>query len=755
MNIIGLVLASLSLAHPSIDRIEKIGGVAAVNRRVEFVVGLAASYKNPFDPEEVSLDLAVTSRSGKTLRIPGFLYRSYRRSVGPGILAIAYASTEALKKGAGLTKKFEKGELLEPTHPEEWRVRFTPTEPGKYRLRFELRDRTGRASKVAPDLDVKRGSIAPGFVGIDPLNPRAFRLSTGQSFFPIGANIGWADVRGTRDYDDWLSGYGKAGANWGRVWLSPSWTTFALEQPGQAGRIALGNAWRLDYALDLASRSGIYLQVCIDSYNVLRDGTSWPEWSRSPFNVANGGPLRTPFDFWHDPEMARQYRNKLRYLVARWGSEPHVFAWEFWNEVDGITDFKAEPVREWCRSMGKYLISIDPYHHLLTSSYGGNGAGAGDAAVFALPQIDFSVSHLYDSPDGPAAVIDAQRRLRALGKPHFVAEFGADASGPRGDEDPHGMQLHDALWSSIASGGSGASMLWWWDSYIHPKNLYPQLGVAASLMKGVDWGRERLEETPVKLEFLDPPKQLARVDVVLEGGVANWSPSPVNRPKTIQIDPRSVRGGPVGGFLHGIRNHPELHNPITFETDLPWPTVFEATVGDVSGYGGANLKVTVDGNVVFDKEFVDTQAVHSVETLKGYAGTHSFEIGIGRHKIVVENSGPDWVRVDYRFKHAILQTAPQLVAWASIGQNLGFAWVRQTDRTWRNVIEKKLAIPAAPPSLLVLPKLRPGTWEAQIWDTWLGKIVSKRTVTVVAGKPAKFALPAIGSDLGVKLIRQH
>ena len=753
MNIFGPLLVAHFASVPSIHNVRLIKGPEAVFQQVEFRIDLLATYQNPFDAREVALDLRAIAPSGRIEIVPGFLYKPFRRDLGKGSLAIAYASDAALKRGSQLSKRFDRGELLTPTGSEEWRVRFTPTEAGRYQLAFILRDRNGVAHPRPAGMMVRRNPTGRGFAAIDPTNSRAFRLTSGQGLFPIGANLGWAGERGTRDFDDWLAGYGKTGANWARVWLSPSWTTFGLEQPNMPGRIDLANAWRLDYVLDAAARHGIYLDLCIDSYNVLREGTNWPEWVRSPFNRANEGPLAKPADFWSNPEVAARYENKLRYLVARWGGNPYVFCWEFWNEVDGITDFRADKVKAWCQRMGRFLKSVDPYHHLVTSSYGGNGAGAGDADVFGLKEIDYAVSHVYDAPDGPSAVVEAQRRLTRLNKPHFVAEFGADSSSPRAEEDPHGLQLHDALWASLACGASGGSMLWWWDSYIHPKNLYPLIGVATSFLNGIDWGREKLMESSVRIEFSHQPRVQQRRDLVFEGATTSWSPSPYNRPESIRIDTHGFRGGPVAGLLQGIRNHPNLHNPITFETNLPWATRFEAVVGDVSGYGGAALRISIDGKPVFDSAFSEPPGSSERETLKQYSATHSFLIEPGQHRIVVENDGPDWVRVDYRFKNVVLQTGPPLDAWASVGPNFGVVWVRHKDRTWRNVIERKMEIPPSPPARLLLPGLQFGHWKAALWNTWNGRILSLQPFVVTAKTPASIDLPAISTDLAVRLDR--
>ncbi|RYG68315.1 hypothetical protein EON77_15645, partial [bacterium] len=388
-----------------------------------------------------------------------------------------------------------------------------------HRILLRLTDRAGVATRSVR-LTVS-GTAAPGYVRIDPHEPTAFRLSTGASLFPIGCNLAWSEGRGLADFERWIPRYAGAGADWGRIWMGTGWNTFGLER-APLGTYDLGNAWRLDQALALARKNGMRLQLAFDSYNTLRDRINWPEWERSPYNRANGGPLERPVDFWKDEAARKAYRAKLRYAVARWGADPTVFAWEFWNEADGVADYDVSRVREWHAAMGSYLKSIDPYRHLVTTSFGGNGRGAGDESVFALKEMDFSTAHLYGEPDLALATIEAGKRLGKLGKPFFVGEIGADAGGAR-TEDKEGLQLHDPLWAAIASAQSGGAMMWWWDSYIDPLRLERLYTPARAFVKGIDRGAERFRPVAPRFEWVSAPAEPVRRDLLLIGGPQSWT----------------------------------------------------------------------------------------------------------------------------------------------------------------------------------------------------------------------------------------
>ena len=703
----------------------------ACYERVEMTVALTAAYNNPFDPDDVAVDARITLPGGDAVSVPGFLDRPYRRALTNG------------------------QEVVTPCGEPAWRVRFAPVQPGSYSATVTVRDRTG-ARASAPVRFAAAAGRDPGFVRISRRDRRYFEFDSGQAYFPIGENVCWGGRRGTHDFDDWLPALGRAGGNYARFWLSPCWFTFALERPGKPelglgmGQFDLANAWRLDYALDLARKSGIRVMLCIDSFNILREKNGYNCWEVSPHNAAKGGPLQRPADFWRSDEMDRLYRNKLRYLVARYGADTAVLAWEFWNEVDIISDYETEPVKQWHARMARYLREIDPCRHLITTSF---ARSDGDPAVDALPGLDYVQTHHYGSPDIVATLARKQAEKAGYGKPHYVGEIGADAGGARFEDDPEGMQIHDPLWVTLATGGSGLAAPWYWER-VHASNLYGLFGAAAKFTAHIDWPAEALRPLAPLLEWQAPPDPLPRKDLTLESGPASWQKDDFNRPRTVRIARDGAAGElPLAGIQHGVGGHRDKHNPVTFETDLPWPTRLLVDVGGVSGWGGAALRVEVDGHPVLAQEFPNTNPPEKHDTLNQYNRAYAAEIPAGRHTARVENTGPDWFTSSFRFEQAVESTRPPLFAWAVAGNATAIAWVRCEGRTWRRVCALKERLPPAPPSVLVLPGLAPGEWQAELWDTWSGQAIASQRLTVPASGEARIALPAIEKDLAVKLRR--
>jgi len=698
----------------------------------EISVGLTATYDNPFNPADFVLDADVTTPSGSKYTIPGFLFRQFDRS---------------LKDGK---------EVVSAKNDSDWRVRLCPTEIGNYTVVLRAKDRSGSVTGD-PIHFTATSSGAHGFIGISSKNRQYFSYSDGTSYFPIGANVCWGNDKGTFSYDDWLPAYSKVGANYFRLWLGPSWVTFAIETPGKPeeghglGQIDLGDAWKLDQVLKSADALGMKAMLTIDSYNTLRAHNAYPAWDKSPYNKDNGGPLRIWTDFWTNSDVDRWYRAKLRYLVARYSAFQNVMSWEFWNEVDLTEDYSSEVVKAWHKRMGDALRSIDPYHHLLTTSIADS---MGNRNLDLLPQLDYAQTHNYNSPDIAAAVLYQQARKSEWGKPHIVGEIGADASGPRTTDDPQGLQIHDPIWMSLATGSSGTAMPWWWDSLIAPKNLYSIFGAAANFIKGIDWPSEDFRRTNLNLSYQSPPKLAERRDLTFENGPVQWADGEFNHPQSVTIRGEAVEGDPtLPGIQHGVRNHRDWHNPVRFKVRFAKETRFEVVVGDVSGYGGATLQISIDGDPVMTRAFNTGENASMGQSVSKFAGAYAITIPKGEHTVLVENIGNDWFMVNYRFPSLMARTAPAIQGWCITGNSTALIWLRPEGRTWQRVIMSKQTFPATSPSYASLEGLASGDWLAEVWNTWSGEVQSHQVLHIGINGHVRIPVPSFRNDIAVKLTK--
>ncbi len=448
-----------------------------VYQRGEIIVEGVPAAENPFDPDCIALDLEVTAPSGKTAQVPGFYYRPFSR------------------------KLQGHREELDPQGEGSWRVRWLAAEAGRHALTATV-TRDGKVvSRGQTAVDVTAGARR-GLARVEPEGKRYFRLDDGTPLFLNGLCVCWHGRRGTYDYDDWLGAYRKAGINYMRLWMWPQ--AFGIEWDREDRlHYRMDNAWRLDYVLAEAERSGVFVMLCFDYHGIFEvKADYWNSnnfWPRHPYNAANGGPCATQNEFFTSEQAKRLYEKRLRYIVARWSAFPNVLAWEFFNEIDNEYAYvKHEDVVAWHGEMGRRLRTLDPYDHLISSSFTG---GSERPDLYDLPEMDFSQYHSYNEQH-PAQMMaqKTEKFFAKYHKPFFVSEYGTDWRGWKPDTDPHFRALHQAIWSGAFTGAAGTGMTWWWES-IHTANLYQHWSALSAFLKETGMARGDLQ--PARFEAVE------------------------------------------------------------------------------------------------------------------------------------------------------------------------------------------------------------------------------------------------------------
>jgi hypothetical protein len=692
-------------------------------------IDLSATFDNPFDPRDIDVRLDVNPEKGPSFTLPCYFTIECARS---------------LVDGVEVTQKIGK-----PV----WKANLALLSEGRTKLSVVAKDRTSTAFSEDFFIDGKSPS-SDGYVTVSQQDKKYFATTNGKSFYPIGTNLCWGGDKGTYHYDEWIPKLADNGVNTIRLWLSPFWTTFALDQPGKAkdgkgmGVFSLENLSKLDRVVDLARSRGMRVKFCIESYNVLREKDAYNKWEETPHNALNGGPLFSPSNFFNNSEMDQLFLQKLRYLVARYSADPTIFAWEFWNEVDLTTGFDSNLVKDWHQRMAKELRKLDPYAHMITTSF---SDPSGAKEIDLLNEMDYLQTHTYSNPEVLSAAAVQQSRKGNWGKPHYVGEIGADFAGPRTVEDPKGYQIHDPLWMSIAMGASGTSQPWWWDNLIAPKELWSLWKPASEFVQGIEWDKESFRQTQPTFAWQTKSSSAVRRDLILSNGPKDFSNSTFNKPRTVKISSAGASGDvPLSTVLHGTRNHPEWHNPITFKVDLPRPTRFDLVVDGVSGYGGGTLQFELDGSVILTREFKDPDESTITNTLKQYDSTYSVTLPAGKHNFIVKNIGADWIMGFYRFKDLVVKETPPLIGWSVIGDSTALAWVRSDERNWAAVTALKDSGSIIPPTTIGIEGLAAGEWKCDVWNTWTGKIEASTINRVVLDGKLRVLLPVMEHDFAVK-----
>lgn len=709
---------------------------------VELVAEVAAHYDNPFDPEQILVDGIITRPDGDEVRAPGFFY-------------VPLALSEAGGR-----------EQLRRTGPADFRVRYTPTVEGEHRIALLVRDRTGERRSEELLLTVEL-SPEPGFVRV-PHGSRYFIYDDGRPFFAVGENLCWANgPTPVATYREWLRSLGAAGGNWARLWLSfnekgQEWMPHPTPKRGGGaylglGRYALDCAWRLDDVFREAAAAGVSLMPALGTYGEFTEGGYFDEgsWVSNPYSAANGGPCASPADFWTHPEARRLYKQRLRYLVARWGYATNLFAWEFWNEVPPTPEQVA-----WVAEMAAYLKEIDPNRHMVSTTYG-------DASTWDCPDIDFTMTHFYGSAgnieDFTPIVREEIARARVHPKPYLLAEFGIDWQTDDGRWDPTGagLNMHNGAWAAALGGAAGTSMLWYWDGYVHPHDLYHLLTPVRRFADTVDWPRAGLEPL-AGVEVSQPEGHAESFTELSIPATVEWGKS-----DSSEYTPRhdgTVLGGPVARTIGSPNRHDpaELFQKLTWRLDMPSPGEVCLRLGFVSG--SARLQVRLDGELIVDRDLTTGPEGEGpwaearwFEQWDVWQCRYDEDIPIavpeGEHVLEISNADGDWLQIqEIRLPGYRSSRYPKVNVVASSGLDLVLLWLQNGESTWRTAYEGRQPTPLEGLGIVV-PVPAAGRWRAEWWDTWTGEVMTEETVTARDGRVALQA-PVLRTDVALRLERR-
>lgn len=732
-----LSLALPLLAAPSVSNLRLAADKAPCYGRVEVTCDLQATFDNPFDPAQVTLDGLFTGPGGLKVTMPGFLYRAYTRSLD------------------------DNGrEQIAPAGEPVWMVRFCPTKPGAWQARLTVTDKTGTATS-APIAFTVTPSKSHGFLRRSP-DPRYFQYEDGTPVTLIGENIAWASRGGSHDFDAWLTAAGKAGLNFARIWLQ--WdSTLSLEtKQSGAGRYDLGNAWRMDHVLDVARDSGVKVLFCCDSPEPYQKEHYWlgkltaKPWENCPHNVANGGPLNTPEEFYTTDAGHELIRRRLRYIIARWGFDSNIMCWELWNELNCFPGWAnlIPQIADWHREMAATVRKLDPNRHLITTSFGN---AYGEDTIWKVPELDFVQSHLYGfSRIGtvyPSVTQDMQHRY---GRPHVVGEFGPkmEELSPMPQTDPTGLNLRDGIWSTMLGGGAAAAMTWCWDFYVHKLNLYSVYQPLVRFCQGIDWPREGFQPVAATVKWVTPPPPSPPRDLVLPCGGAGL-PQLYGR---FVIDLARPPDGLGRVYLYG-KAQSDQQKPICFDVNLPRPSQFILNIGRVWVEG--ILEVKLDGKPVLREvlpagppgagpwkkaEFSTQWNIWAAD----YDRDLTFDLPAGKHTLELYNAGRDGITIDrITLTGCLTDDRPAVNVVGLAGKHLTVLWVQNKASDWFSLAEKKPIEPVSGAAVTV-PGIPAGACTVEWWDTQTGKVTAREKPKATR-EGLMLKLPALASDVAVKV----
>ncbi|WP_285058638.1 DUF5060 domain-containing protein [Pedobacter ginsengisoli] len=434
--VLGLLLLSASpaLAQTNIKSFRMTSKTVKQFEKAEWNIEVEASFSNPFLQEDIAVDMMLTSPSGKKLVLP------------------CYFESSGRVQGA------------------MWKSRFLPQEKGKYNYYFQLR-KDGKEIESRQATFVALKSNGKGILHLR--DNWTFKFDNGAPFRGIGENICW-ESRAEDDskffkelhekekynYEYLLPRLVKNGGNYFRTWIC-SWN-LPLDWKNGINNHRYQNSEeyfnpsavrKMDRLVNLSDSLGLFMML------TLGQGTHDAKHGRYA--------VSTP-EFFVNEQAKAQYKNRLRFIVARWGYSPAIGAWEFFNEIDNVqfrnagNPIPAQHIVQWHDEMSTYLKQIDPYQHLVTTSISHRDL----EGLNSLKNIDFNQKHIYKNNRAlPTTIVKYSEEFK---KPYVIGEYGYEYDWSKnfnlfGDEMDSDFKR--GLWYGLFSPTPILPLSWWWEFF--------------------------------------------------------------------------------------------------------------------------------------------------------------------------------------------------------------------------------------------------------------------------------------------------
>lgn len=325
--------------------LQMVNNTVGLYEKAEMIFSINNTYSNVFDPDEVKVDAIIETPGGDTQVFPAFYFiKSY----------------------------YDDFRWLPDTTYQYWKLRYSPHEIGQHNISIQVSDATGThlsetVSFMAVESDTK------GFIHLDANDPNFYRHETGQPFFPVGIHMQHNEDQ--LKHPRWqLEKMQENNANLVRMWIVGNtqleWTGGRFKG---LGYYSPESAMLIDTLLELYREHDVYMQLVFNWHGQFSTNVN-PNWAGNPYNINYGGFLSHPREYFNNQQAFDQAKKKFRYIIARWGYSPNVFAWEFFNEVNFCGTFLQEPesfhhdVANYHRVMSSYVKSIDVFNHIQTTS---------------------------------------------------------------------------------------------------------------------------------------------------------------------------------------------------------------------------------------------------------------------------------------------------------------------------------------------------------------------------------------------------
>jgi hypothetical protein len=694
---------TLAISDVSVGKTE-----AARHETMEITFRMEGQWQNPFDPQDIRVDTVFTTPDGAQITVPGFFYQEYRRTVS------------------------NERESYQRVGDPCWKVRFAPSQAGRYACLLKAKDREREIATEAPAFVCTAAGTGHGYLRISRNNPFYFEFEDGTPFCAVAMDKALGSVS---QYEQMYDRFAGAGGNFNRLFLTHSNFNImerlvAAGRPDKGvGKLNLEYCWCVDQVLALGERLGVYHMLTLTNQTNFR--TNNGGWDRNVYNVANGGFLQKPGEYFTDERAQRIFEHLLRYVVARWGASTSVFSWDLWNEVSAAEGFNAKTAAQWHQRMARYLRAVDPVKHVIHTNFGNLNSYA---EIDGLPEMELVSTNTYAVKDiAQVSAVWTKRLLEQFRKPYMLTEYGIGhnmGSGGYAAHDPERVMVHNGLWSPLLSGSAGTGMAWDWN-WLDDERFYRYIQAVAQVVKDVPFSRRTWRAVQVQaFEFADAARLAYYADTLVEGFPGNYTfpPEALGR-ETFTI----LENGQLDrqDLLHARLGEPRSWQASakSFHVRYPVNGQFIVYVPELGGNPkpAPRLTVSVDGNVALERELLPYGPADQYDA-RSYYQRYAIEVAAGAHTIRVANTGGGSFVTAFELTNYVRRHGPNLEVRGLQTEDYLLLWLKHPEFNW---LYRRMGLPSEeqPAGRLTLREVPDGRWEAQWMDTVEARPVGQETVT--------------------------
>jgi len=613
--------------------------------KFEITIDLSGDWDNPFDLDQIEVNAHFYTPAGDSLMVPGFFYQEY----------------------------FQKdGRRLEMIGNTEWKVRFAPTQLGKYNWQIVVNNKGREIRTNRESFESVNYNTNHGFLRISKNNSLYFEFSDGTPFFGVGMD---REQGNTYPNEKIYHRFAGAGGNFNRLFLTNGTLNLGEINPNNQrpdrgiGKINLEGAWYLDKVLETGEKLGIYHMLSLTN-----QWTFNKKWETHAYNQSNGGVLNSPVEYWNNEEALKYVERYLHYVVARWGYSTSVFSWDLWNEysaMPGGTDSTLS--LPWHKRMSRYLDSIDVFNHVIHTN---DAYLNGFDWMHTLPEMELISTNIYMIRNmADVAYTWARRFTEQFKKPYLLTEFGTGhgrerAVGGYSGVDPERRMVHNGLWGALM-GGSASTALPWEFNWLDHEIFYTYIKAVSTFVNNIPFSKRKWRPVEVdSFRFKNTHDDKSEYsDVIVEGWTGNFSLSKY-APDVYKID-KTGRVDHSESFNAVLDS--KTNSSVKFQVNYPTDGEFMIYICEVR-----SIMQTPQLTVVLnEQEVLKEDILHlNIDNYQPFLHNQSYSIPVskGNHLIRIENSGNGSFVTSFELKNYIptknddleirgLQTEDHVLLW--------------------------------------------------------------------------------------------